>query len=82
MPDGQIRLNPPGELPPAGIARWTPGRKAAVVEAVAAKRLSRQDACRQYGLSSEELVEWQRAYRRRGINGLRSTRLGVVRRKG
>ncbi|HEY1300678.1 MAG TPA: DUF1153 domain-containing protein [Stellaceae bacterium] len=63
------------ELPPANVTRWTIRRKAAVVIAVAAGTMTREEACRRYLLTEEELLAWQRAFEAHGLPGLRSTRL-------
>jgi Protein of unknown function (DUF1153) len=62
-------------LPPPNIKRWTIRRKAAVVTAVTGGVLSREEACRRYQLSDEELSSWQQAFEAHGLPGLRSTRL-------
>jgi hypothetical protein len=51
------------ELPPPTTIRWVPRRKAQVVAAVLAGALSVPEACRRYGLSPEELREWERHYK-------------------
>ena len=63
------------ELPPPDVQRWTIRRKAAVVTAVADAVLTREEACRRYQLTEEELVSWQLAFEAHGLAGLRSTRL-------
>ncbi|MGH7030947.1 MAG: DUF1153 domain-containing protein [Stellaceae bacterium] len=70
------------ELPPADVKRWTIRRKAAVVTAVADGVLTREEACRRYQLSDEELASWQRAFEAHGLAGLRSTRLQQYRGSG
>jgi transposase-like protein len=68
------------ELPPINIRRWTIRRKAAVVTAVAAGEITREEICRRYQISEEEFLSWQRAYEGYGLPGLRSTRLQQYRR--
>jgi transposase-like protein len=68
------------ELPPLGVGRWTIRRKAAVVSAVAAGEITREEVCRRYQISEEEFNSWQQAYERYGLPGLRSTRLQQYRR--
>lgn len=70
------------ELPPVNTKRWTIRRKAAVVTAVAAGEISREEVCRRYQISEEEFLAWQRAYETYGLPGLRSTRLQQYRRTG
>ena len=66
---------PTPELPPPNVQRWTIRRKAAVVIAVTNGVLTREEACRRYQLSEEELLSWQQAFEVHGLPGLRSTRL-------
>jgi len=60
------------ELPPANTRRWLARRKAAVVAAVSSGTLTTEAACRRYHMLEEELLAWQRAFERYGIDGLRS----------
>ncbi|HEU0162896.1 MAG TPA: DUF1153 domain-containing protein [Rhizomicrobium sp.] len=68
-PDGTILT--PANLPPAGTVRWVARRKAEVVAAVNGGLLTMPEACRRYGLSVEEFMEWERAYEADGLDGLR-----------
>lgn len=61
------------DLPPLG-ARWTAHRKADVVVAVERGLLTMQEACDRYSISVEELAEWLRGFKYRGIKGLQTTR--------
>ncbi|HEX3419107.1 MAG TPA: DUF1153 domain-containing protein [Stellaceae bacterium] len=63
------------ELPPTDTRRWSSRRKAAVVVATRTGVLSRTEACQRYMLSEEELADWEVAFDRRGIPGLRSASL-------
>jgi len=67
------------ELPPPDTKRWSSRRKAAVVVATRTGILSRVEACRRYMLSDEELADWEVAFDRRGIPGLRSASLRLYR---
>lgn len=60
-------------LPGANTKRWTARRKAAVVIAVSNGRFARQEVCRRYRLSEEELLGWEQAFTSHGIPGLRAT---------
>jgi hypothetical protein len=71
-----------GDLPPPDTLRWVYRRKAQVVEAVRAGRLSFEDACRRYNISPEEFSSWERAMDHLGARGLRVTRLKEVPRAG
>jgi hypothetical protein len=62
-------------LPPANTKRWVSRRKAAVVLAIRAGVISREQAYERYGLSPEELAVWEAAFDRHGIRGLRITSL-------
>ena len=64
-----------GVLPPANTKRWVVRRKAAVVAAVQAGKITLEEACRRYQLTEEEFRAWQRAYDAHGLPGLRATRL-------
>jgi hypothetical protein len=50
------------ELPAENVQRWTALREAAVVNAVDAGVLTREEICRRYQISLEELLSWERAY--------------------
>jgi hypothetical protein len=50
-------------------------RKAAVVAAVRQGVITREEACRRYELSEEQLSSWQRSFEAYGVNGLRVTQL-------
>jgi uncharacterized protein DUF1153 len=47
------------ELPPPNTIRWVARRKAAVVVAVRAGKITLEEACSYYQLSKEELLGWQ-----------------------
>ena len=66
-------------LPPAETRRWSSRRKAAIVIALRAGVLNRQEACERYTLSLEELAAWETALDQNGIPGLRVTRLQIYR---
>jgi hypothetical protein len=66
-------------LPPRETKRWSCRRKAAVVVAVRAGVLDRQEACERYMLSLEELTAWEAALDKNGIPGLRATHLQMYR---
>jgi hypothetical protein len=67
------------ELPPPDAKRWSSRRKAAVVVATRTGVISRMEACHRYMLSAEELADWEAAFDRRGIPGLRSASLNLYR---
>jgi transposase-like protein len=59
--------------------RWVARRKAAVVEAVCAGRLSVEEACRRYELCRDEFNSWITAIEKHGVPGLRATRFQIYR---
>ncbi len=63
-----------GDLPPPDIKHWVTHRKAEVVAAIRRGLISREEACDRYGISSEELLSWQRLLNEHGLRGLRATR--------
>jgi len=63
------------KLPPVNIGRWTIRHKAAILTAVAAGEITREEICRRYQISDEEFLSWQRDYENYGLHGLRTTRL-------
>ena len=65
------------ELPSENVRRWTVRRKAAVLKAVNSGEVTREEICRRYQISVEELLSWQRDYESHGLYGLRSTRLQI-----
>lgn len=67
------------DLPPPDTQRWVARRKAQVVQAVRAGRLSLEHACERYRLSPEEFLAWERTITRHGVAGLRVTRLKAYR---
>ncbi len=62
-------------LPLPSTKRWVARRKAEIVAAVNGGLLTAVEVCDRYGLSEEELGEWQRAIAQSGLPGLRVTRL-------
>jgi hypothetical protein len=66
-------------LPPAETRRWSSRRKAAIIVAIRAGVLNRQEAYERYTLSLEELAAWEAALDQNGIPGLRVTRLQIYR---
>lgn len=67
------------DLPPVGTKRWTMKVKASIVRAVREGLLTRQEACRQYGISEEEFSLWHQLISQHGAKALRVTRLGEYR---
>ena len=59
--------------------RWTWRRKAAILAEIADGRLTAEAAIEFYGLSSDELAEWQRRY---AADGPKSLRVSGARLKG
>ena len=70
-PDGDILT--PANLPPANLGRWVARRKAEVIAAVHGGLLTMPEACRRYGISNDEFLEWERHYEAQGLEGLRAS---------
>ena len=65
-------MTPSEILPEPGRGvRWTAGRKAAVVKAIAAGTISPSQALRDYDISPAELESWQAAFGDKGRHGLK-----------
>jgi len=64
-----------GDLPHPNTRRWVVRRKAAVVAAVRAGKITMEEALRRYQLTEEEFLSWQRAFETHGLPGLRATRI-------
>ncbi len=71
----------PADLPPNGIRRWTPMRKAEVVACVRAGLITLENACERYMLSEEELLSWSRYLNKHGVSALRATRVQDYRKR-
>jgi hypothetical protein len=63
------------KLPTPGTTRWTAQRKEAVVGAVEAGLLSRQEACCRYSLTIEEFLSWQLRLAQHGRVGLQTKKI-------
>jgi hypothetical protein len=68
------------DLPPPNTKRWVVRRKAAVVAAVRAGKITMEEALRRYQLTEEEFLSWQRSFETHGLPGLRATRVQQYRR--
>ena len=62
---------------PSPNARWVPRRKAEVVVAVSGGILTMAEACERYAISTEEFMEWERAYEQGGLLKLRHRRTTI-----
>ena len=69
------RLPSTDYLPPPDTKRWVITRKAAVVAAVHNGKISRDEVCRIYNISAEELLNWERLLGMHGPAGLRVTQV-------
>lgn len=63
------------DLPPENTRRWVASRKAAVVRGVIYGLISQDDALDRYDLTEEEFLEWLKAIRTHGEDGLKTTAL-------
>ncbi len=77
MSEEMAALDP--NLPPSDTVRWSPYRKASVVDGVRNGALSLDEACQRYQLSADEFLAWQRAVESHGVGALRITRLQYYR---
>jgi hypothetical protein len=73
LADGTIMTR--ADLPPPQTTRWVASRKAAVVRAVNAGLISRENALERWSLSEEEFTGWVDAVTRHGEAALRATAL-------
>ncbi|MGJ8611832.1 MAG: DUF1153 domain-containing protein [Octadecabacter sp.] len=73
LPDGTVMTR--ADLPAPETRRWVASRKVCVVRAVAYGLISREDAKQTYGLSDDELNEWETAVRDHGEVALKATAL-------
>ena len=64
-------------LPQSGTRRWGARKKAAVVMAIRAGLLAREEAVQRYCLSVEELAFWEAAFDQGGTRAL--TQKGIAR---
>ena len=71
----RLRGNAGLTLPASDTKRWSSRRKAAIIVALRTGTITREEACRRYRLSEEELASWEAAFDRSGIPGLLVTRL-------
>ena len=76
-PDGERMTR--ADLPPPGVRRWVPRRKARVVAAVEGGLISREEACERYALSDEELECWKESLTSHGLKGLCVTKINARR---
>lgn len=60
-------------MPSLDVLRWTPRRKAQVLDAVTRGDLTAELACDRYRISREEFVEWERLDEQFGVSGLQAT---------
>jgi hypothetical protein len=67
------------DLPSVETNRWVASRKAAVLEAINAGRLSRAATCARYRISEAELRLWERAVECAKVPGLRVARAQIYR---
>ncbi|HEV8034373.1 DUF1153 domain-containing protein [Yoonia sp.] len=73
LPDGTIMTR--ADLPSQKTRRWVASRKAAVVRAVGAGLITRQEALEAYALSEDEFSEWETAVDQHGEAALKATAL-------
>lgn len=67
-------------LPSKSIKRWTAAAKKAVLEAIRLEAITVVEACRDYGLTADELESWDKREQAYGRNGLMATQVSRYRR--
>lgn len=73
LPDGSIMTR--ADLPAPTTKRWVASRKAAVVKAVHAQLIGREEAMKLFSLSEDEFSSWEDAVKSHGIDALKTTAL-------
>ena len=73
LPDGTIMTR--ADLPAQNTRRWVASRKAAVVKAVHAQLISREEALEMFSLSEDEFSSWETAVKDHGLDALKTTTL-------
>jgi hypothetical protein len=63
------------QMPPKETSIWGYRRKAVVVFAVMNRHMTKDDVCKFYGLTHEELNSWIDGYTEKGLQGLKSTKV-------
>ena len=71
LPDGSVMTR--ADLPKPNTGRWVASRKAAVVRAVVAGLIKREDALELYQISDEEYESWQSLVVEHGEAALKAT---------
>ena len=71
LPDGTVMTR--ADLPDSKTRRWVASRKAAVIRAISAELISREEALDVYDLSEEELDAWHVAVEQHGEAALKAT---------
>lgn len=73
LPDGTTMTR--ADLPSVQTRRWVASRKGCVVKAVIHELITRAEAKQMYGLSDDELTEWETAVKEHGEQALKATAL-------
>jgi hypothetical protein len=73
-----VRLSPVAAELLAPVARWTPGRKAAVILGLRRHEVTIDQVTQAHDLSLDELVTWNDRHRKHGQHGLAITKLQVL----
>ena len=71
LPDGSVMTR--ADLPEPNTGRWVASRKAAVVRAVEAGLIKRDEALEMYEISHEEFEGWQSLVVQHGETALKAT---------
>ena len=68
-------------LPSPNVKRWTPRRKAQILDAVARGDVTAEIVFDRYRISRDEFLEWERLDEEFGISGLKTTLFQTYRKK-
>lgn len=61
--------------------KWVASRKKQVLEQIESGTLTASQAFDMWGITTEELQEWQNRFARHGLSGLKTVHVGRLRRK-
>jgi Protein of unknown function (DUF1153) len=68
-----------GNLPCPDSVRWVASRKAELIAAVRGGLLTLDEACKRYGITPEEYLNWRDSMARFGMAGLHATNVQMHR---
>lgn len=71
----------PYDIPPAGMNRWTPARKALVVRAVQGELITLDEVLERYKMTEPEFRRWESSLKTDGALGLKVTKFQQLKRQ-